>query len=55
MLEITKANKEGLNNNKDMNQELSSKDKEILAITKGKSKGKGKSKVVKESLKEQSN
>ena len=38
-----------------MNQELSSKNKEILTITKGKSKGKGKGKVVKESLKEYSN
>ena len=53
MLKITKANKEGLNEDKDIDQELSSKDKEIPTITK--SKGKGKSKVVKESLEEQSN
>ena len=55
MLEITKANKEGLNNNKDMDQELGSKDKEIPTITKDKGKDIDKGKVVKESLKEQSN
>jgi hypothetical protein len=50
MLEITEANKEGLNDDEDMDQELSSNNEEIPAITKGKGKGKGK--VVEESLEE---
>ena len=53
MLEITKANKEGLNDNKDIDQEVGSNNKQISTITKGKGKGKGK--AVKESLKGQSN